>query len=1309
MHERVHQVLRGNAADKGGAQLRSALQSMYARLGGGDGLVRAANEAGVDLKGLRKQASHTSLASRSVLAMEEFLAEIEGRRAFENLPQKTRRLIGEFVGQLRAWLRDNGFTALSKRLGVDLDAATLSDLRWMLRGMREQVPGTGDSAVRFLRVWHGTPHRGIEETGFQLNKIGTGEGAQAYGWGIYFAGKKEVAEWYRSALTRAQEKQTWYRQSGEQVETDTDVIHEVASDMTWEFPDDNLSQHSATAYVEKAMSFMREQEKTRDEALAVAEGDKMLTAAVNLLYDGFRVEYTPPPDGQLYEVNIPEDDVMLLWDKPLSEQSEAVRGAARAASKYLKGMIGEGRTIYASGTIKTIYDIHGADLYRALGKQLGSDEAASKYLNSFGVKGLKYLDGTSRRAGDGSYNYVIWDEALLTPDAAQITPMFRRGDWRQTPVSAIRDGLRNAYGRLALTLENKGIVTLAQSEADAISEAAQARATQNGTGIEAERAKLSRATERQSPDSDLDIKRSESGAIQGFYDPATGKSFLVADNLAPENAAPVLLHEVGIHAAKDGALDDVFQRAQSLLETGKGEFFDRVRARMENASETSAEEAAAYIAEEYERGRLQAPASVKAWIQDFLNSIRAWLHSKGLYGADKLTAGDIAAIARANLKQAAMGNQRTADAGSTGIRPSFAGPQSQTADSLSLSDARSRLDAGEDAEAVRQETGWHKGVDGKWRYEISDADAKLAMDRDTAYGYIDSIGGATLGDLLNHPALFAAYPSLAKIPVSLMDGKGASLRTTTVNDGPASHELALGRSLAPGDLLSVLLHEVQHGIQHVEGFATGGSPNGNVAAYQQQMNGELVDMLAQSPKLEQAYEDWAKFQARITSGLEFDAKAAEAAEDVLLAQPNGAKAIDLHASLDGLGDPNSAPSVMRNRYKRLAGEVEARNTQARQRLSAWDRQITPPSQTADVADGDVIVTFNGKEAANAPMPENGRNPETQQAYEARIDALFAGEKAAGPNDGARALDSSDVLGLLGFGNGPVRLAEGKVIKGQDNHPHMTAEVWKKIPQWLDNPAAVFDSDTVAGRLTMIAPELVNGDLVLMAIEPNANGTQVHIMVNAYNKDGGHPPIGRWLREGKGYLVDQKKFPTVLSDSGLQLSSSAWQNKPGMRKILTEKNLAGYRKEQAEGGLPQFSRAQTVQQEPPENTRFDDFVYKMQNKQIDLKRITEWIEKTFGKISDDVNAYQKETLFKGRAAARTQAFANNDVGPLMRFIADSDWTASRRKAASRRLEKKTTAGNAATAKTSAVSNRCNSPAFRAHHSIRKTKYQKAGYL
>lgn len=194
-----------------------------------------------------------------------------------------------------------------------------------------------------------------------------------------------------------------------------------------------------------------------------------------------------------------------------------------------------------------------------------------------------------------------------------------------------------------------------------------------------------------------------------------------------------------------------------------------------------------------------------------------------------------------------------------------------------------------------------------------------------------------------------------------------------------------------------------------------------------------------------------------------------------------------------------------------------------------------------------------------PAPSMARMDKTKVAYEARIDALFAGAKAG--LEGVRVLDRSDMLSLLGMGDGPVHLAEGKVVTAK--HPNMTADVWKKIPQWLDNPAAVFDSDTVAGRLVMVAPEAINGAPVLMVVEPNgqkrADGMRVHLLQNAYDKDESVPPFGRWLREGKGWYVDQKKFPTVLNASGLQLSGTAWQNKPGTRRILTEKHLAGYRK------------------------------------------------------------------------------------------------------------------------------------------------------
>ena len=54
--------------------------------------------------------------------------------------------------------------------------------------------GSAEGLVLNQPAYHGSPHRFDK---FTLDKIGTGEGAQAYGWGLYFAGNKEVADWYR--------------------------------------------------------------------------------------------------------------------------------------------------------------------------------------------------------------------------------------------------------------------------------------------------------------------------------------------------------------------------------------------------------------------------------------------------------------------------------------------------------------------------------------------------------------------------------------------------------------------------------------------------------------------------------------------------------------------------------------------------------------------------------------------------------------------------------------------------------------------------------------------------------------------------------------------------------------------------------------------------------------------------------------------------------------------------------------------------------------------------------------------------------
>jgi len=236
-----------------------------------------------------------------------------------------------------------------------------------------------------------------------------------------------------------------------------------------------------------------------------------------------------------------------------------------------------------------------------------------------------------------------------------------------------------------------------------------------------------------------------------------------------------------------------------------------------------------------------------------------------------------------------------------GVRYSFAGQSARGADLHSLASAQQQVNAGYDAETVRQETGWHRGNDGKWRFEISDDQAAMAAPG-ADFGTIlanaqleaitDGKQSLTVGDVLDHPRLFAAYPDMTSIKIAAMpDGETATAKVRQTATGPL---VMIKSNLKRDKIVSALVHELQHVIQRKEGFALGGSKN-TVAEWNQ----------------------------------------------------------------NGAAD-----------YKRLAGEVEARNSQSRLLMNDQFRAMTPPSMTADTASSDVIVTFNGRDVVNAPAPEN---------------------------------------------------------------------------------------------------------------------------------------------------------------------------------------------------------------------------------------------------------------------------------------------------------------------------------------------------
>ncbi len=240
-----------------------------------------------------------------------------------------------------------------------------------------------------------------------------------------------------------------------------------------------------------------------------------------------------------------------------------------------------------------------------------------------------------------------------------------------------------------------------------------------------------------------------------------------------------------------------------------------------------------------------------------------------------------------------------------------------------------------------------------WKFEISDREAKTQpnfLKGDTIgqvyNGAIDKLekNGVRelfVGDVISHPKLFAAYPSLKTIPVYLQSGKGGGYHL--------KHDILLiGEDAKLADIKSIILHELQHAIQHREGFAAGGNPN----------SFKVADFATQ---LSKAYQDFIKEHPEIG-----------ALEPVVKKMGiNSQEYKDYKLKMKELGWAKKQAELSGfDKYQRLAGEVEARNTQARALMSDEYRKMIPPGETADVKDADVIVDWNGKEVAGMVGEDN---------------------------------------------------------------------------------------------------------------------------------------------------------------------------------------------------------------------------------------------------------------------------------------------------------------------------------------------------
>jgi hypothetical protein len=260
--------------------------------------------------------------------------------------------------------------------------------------------------VQGIRAYHGSPH---DFDRFDMSKIGTGEGAQAYGHGLYFADREGTARSYRDVLA-----------PGHNITTKT------GETMNWQ----HANQPYGSAY--QILSDTGSFDAARKEALRMAENvrawgggtirkdvgnpswyENLVPVFDELEREGVKVGGRA---GKMYEVNINARPEQLLdWDKPVASQPHVVNafrdmGYKEAPWPYSGKLMpergkfleleGEGR-----GAWESLYD-YGA------GRGVAGERAAAK-LRDAGIPGIRYLDQGSRSAGEGSRNYVMFDDSLI--------------------------------------------------------------------------------------------------------------------------------------------------------------------------------------------------------------------------------------------------------------------------------------------------------------------------------------------------------------------------------------------------------------------------------------------------------------------------------------------------------------------------------------------------------------------------------------------------------------------------------------------------------------------------------------------------------------------------------------------------------------------------------------------------------------------------------------------------------------------------------------------------------------------------------
>ena len=241
----------------------------------------------------------------------------------------------------------------------------------------EGSPSVIGPASFSFSAYHASPHK-VDR--FSTEKIGTGEGAQAYGWGLYFGSESVSGKggFYDNKFSNVLRYDGQSINDNPNVSDDFSIAVELVNSYRGDPDAKKLAAQDAEGY----------------------DNPKAIRKEI-LKVDPSKIEQ----GANIYKVTLGvEENHLLDWDKPLSEQSDYVKNA-------LKKVVGSNAemTQFAANQERGT----GGYFYGALAAQWNTEidngKSASKALAEAGIKGIRYLDGISRADGKGSSNYVVFD------------------------------------------------------------------------------------------------------------------------------------------------------------------------------------------------------------------------------------------------------------------------------------------------------------------------------------------------------------------------------------------------------------------------------------------------------------------------------------------------------------------------------------------------------------------------------------------------------------------------------------------------------------------------------------------------------------------------------------------------------------------------------------------------------------------------------------------------------------------------------------------------------------------------------------